>query len=147
MGTGKLLFIGLFISSAVLRNGGREKFKDDFHRPVYHFLPPAGWMNDPNGSDKDGCWTGCVVNDNGTPTLIYTVVFPESLCIARGDPQLLKWEKYPGNLVIPLLHHFAYSLRLPIYPLGRYENHPLIVEKLGKVDGCACSFLCSSGVH
>ena len=21
----------------------------DLHRPIYHFLPPANWMNDPNG--------------------------------------------------------------------------------------------------
>jgi beta-fructofuranosidase len=24
-------------------------FSDDPHRPRYHFLPPANWMNDPNG--------------------------------------------------------------------------------------------------
>jgi len=24
-------------------------FIDDLHRPVYHFLPPQNWMNDPNG--------------------------------------------------------------------------------------------------
>ncbi|MCD6399886.1 hypothetical protein J7L85_03755 [candidate division WOR-3 bacterium] len=22
---------------------------DDPHRPVYHFIPPGEWMNDPNG--------------------------------------------------------------------------------------------------
>ena len=26
-----------------------QQFKDDIHRPQYHFLPPANWMNDPNG--------------------------------------------------------------------------------------------------
>ena len=25
------------------------RLKDDFHRPRYHFLPAANWMNDPNG--------------------------------------------------------------------------------------------------
>jgi beta-fructofuranosidase len=28
---------------------GREAFGLDPHRPRYHFLPPANWMNDPNG--------------------------------------------------------------------------------------------------
>ena len=27
----------------------RNQFKEDFHRPIFHFLPPANWMNDPNG--------------------------------------------------------------------------------------------------
>ncbi len=133
------------------RREERLKLRDDPHRPIYHFLPPANWMNDPNGliqwcgtyhlfyqynpefpapvsicwghaiskdlvhwedypvalapspggADKDGCWTGCAVNDNGVPTLIYTGVFPEVVCIARGDPELVTWEKYQGNPVIP----------------------------------------------
>ncbi len=27
----------------------RQRFAADPHRPVYHFLPPSNWMNDPNG--------------------------------------------------------------------------------------------------
>ncbi|MFO7167823.1 MAG: glycoside hydrolase family 32 protein [Chloroflexota bacterium] len=27
----------------------RTRFQGDPHRPAYHFLPPANWMNDPNG--------------------------------------------------------------------------------------------------
>lgn len=250
-------------------NEERQSLKNDRHRPIYHFLPPAHWMNDPNGliqwgdtyhlfyqynpdypksapirwghavsrdlvhwkdypislhptpggPDKDGCWTGCAVNDNGIPTLIYTGVFPESVCIARGDSELIKWEKYNGNPVIPsppqgmdvtgfrdpyvweekgcwflvlgsgikgkgglallytspdlkewkYLHplcegkeeetgymwecpnFFSLSdkcilitspipLGYPIYLLGRYDNHRLNVEKIGKVDVCPHSF-------
>ena len=53
--------------------------KDDFHRPKYHFLPAANWMNDPNGvihwqerpiaiaptpnsPDQSGIFSGCIVN-------------------------------------------------------------------------------------
>ncbi|HEX5690873.1 MAG TPA: hypothetical protein VFX76_12760, partial [Roseiflexaceae bacterium] len=27
----------------------RARFANDPHRPCYHFLPPANWLNDPNG--------------------------------------------------------------------------------------------------
>jgi beta-fructofuranosidase len=27
----------------------RKKLASDPQRPQYHFLPPANWMNDPNG--------------------------------------------------------------------------------------------------
>ncbi len=33
----------------------REQMAEDPHRPRYHFLPPANWMNDPNGIiERDG---------------------------------------------------------------------------------------------
>jgi beta-fructofuranosidase len=31
------------------RNDGASRLAADRHRPQYHFLPPANWMNDPNG--------------------------------------------------------------------------------------------------
>jgi beta-fructofuranosidase len=127
-----------------------EKLARDPHRPRYHFLPPAHWMNDPNGlicwkgeyhlfyqhnpngafwgtmhwghavsrdlvrwrhlpialaptpggPDKDGCFSGCAVDDDGTPTLIYTGVNPEVQCLATSTDDLLTWRKHPGNPVI-----------------------------------------------
>lgn len=127
-----------------------ERLAADPHRPRYHFLPPAHWMNDPNGliqwqgayhlfyqyspdgvgsgikhwgharsadlvhwehlpialsptpggPDKDGCWSGCAVDDGGVPTLMYTGVRPQVQCLATGSPDLLTWAKHPGNPVI-----------------------------------------------
>jgi len=126
--------------------------KNDPHRPAYHFLPAANWMNDPNGLihwngvyhlfyqynpngafwgtmhwghaasrdlvhwvhlpialsptpgsvDEDGCYSGCIVDHDGTPTLIFTGVRgPSELpCMATGTDDLVSWHKYPGNPVI-----------------------------------------------
>lgn len=127
-----------------------DPFADPLH-PIYHFAPPANWLNDPNGlihwqgkyhlfyqhnpaeavwgpmhwghavspdlvhwqhlpialsptpdgPDKDGAWSGCAVDDGGTPTLVYTGVFPESVNLATSaDPDLRTWTKFEGNPVI-----------------------------------------------
>lgn len=49
--------------------------------------------------DKDGVWTGCMVDDNGTPTAVYTGVHPEVQCIATSK-DMTSWEKAPENPVI-----------------------------------------------
>ncbi len=122
----------------------------DRHRPQYHFLPAANWMNDPNGliqwggrfhlfyqynpygavsatkhwghavsadlvhwehwplalaptpggPDKDGCYSGCAVDDGGVPTLVYTGIRPEVQCIATTSDGMRTWNKWSGNPVI-----------------------------------------------
>jgi beta-fructofuranosidase len=128
----------------------RARLAHDPHRPRYHFLPPAHWMNDPNGlicwsgeyhlfyqhnpngafwgtmhwghavsrdlvhwthlpialaptpggPDWDGCFSGCAVENDGVPTLVYTGVTPEVQCVATSHDGLLTWEKHPANPVI-----------------------------------------------
>lgn len=128
----------------------RATLAGDPHRPRYHFLPPANWMNDPNGmiqwggtmhlfyqynphgafhgtihwghassmdlvhwrdheialipqpggADASGCWSGCAVDNGGTPTFLYTGVSPQTVCVATSADGLETWQQHAGNPVI-----------------------------------------------
>jgi beta-fructofuranosidase len=127
----------------------RERLADDILRPQYHLLPPANWINDPNGPiywngeyhmfyqyspsivhfgnvhwghavspdmlhwrhlpvalaptpggpDWDGCYSGSVIINQGTPTLLYTGVTPEVQCIATSTDGMLTWKKDPKPII------------------------------------------------
>jgi beta-fructofuranosidase len=127
----------------------RLAFAGDRHRPLYHFIAPANWMNDPNGAffwkgkyhlfyqynpngpfwgtihwghaassdlvhwedlpialapskdgpDKEGCWSGCTVDDGGIPTALYTGLEPQAVCLATSDDELRTWKKHPTPVI------------------------------------------------
>jgi beta-fructofuranosidase len=56
------------------------------------------------GPDKDGVFSGCAVDRDGVPALVYTGVHPEVQCLAEAvdptGPNLTAWRKHPGNPVI-----------------------------------------------
>jgi len=53
----------------------------------------------PGGADKDGCFSGCMVIDNGKPTIVYTGVRPEVQCIATSR-DMKNWSKHPRNPIV-----------------------------------------------
>jgi len=65
---------------------------------------PVALAPDPDGPDRDGCWSGCTVIDtDGTPTLLYTGGRGRDQlpCLATADdPGLDSWERHAGNPVI-----------------------------------------------
>lgn len=132
----------------------RPTYENDIHRPQFHFLPAANWMNDPNGViqwegryhlfyqynpdgayhanmhwghavsddmihweelpialtptpgsyDQGGIFSGCIIDDNGIPTALYTGVNDDYSvqiqCLAVGSPDLLTWQKPNTNPII-----------------------------------------------
>ncbi len=61
---------------------------------------PIALAPTPNGPDSGGCYSGCAVDNDGVPTVIYTGIDPERPCLATGDNDLLTWRKHPNNPVI-----------------------------------------------
>lgn len=58
----------------------------------------------PGGPDEYGCYSGSAVDNDGTPTLIYTGTRDKAniqvQCIATSDDDMITWQKHPQNPVI-----------------------------------------------
>jgi beta-fructofuranosidase len=81
---------------------------------------PIALAPTPGGPDAGGCWTGSAVDDDGVPTVIYTGVHPQVVCLATSAAGasaggakavgtsaagasadgLLTWAKHPASPVI-----------------------------------------------
>jgi beta-fructofuranosidase len=63
---------------------------------------PVALVPTSGGPDQDGCFSGCAVNHDGIPTLIYTGVrgHQQLPCLATSSDDLITWDKYQGNPVI-----------------------------------------------
>lgn len=60
-------------------------------RDLVHWADePIALTPTPGGPDADGCWSGVLVNDNGTPTLVYSGHRGDQQlpCLAVGDAEL-----------------------------------------------------------
>lgn len=60
---------------------------------------PIALAPTPGGPDAGGCWSGCAVNADGTPTLIYTGVWPQAQCLATSSDGLVTWDKLTAPIV------------------------------------------------
>lgn len=64
---------------------------------------PTALSPSPDGPDRDGCWSGCTVLDDGTPTIFYTGGWDRRQLPCRAvatDATLDAWDKDPANPVI-----------------------------------------------
>lgn len=62
---------------------------------------PVALAPGPEAYDRDGIWTGCLVEDGGLPTIFYTATYPQAVAAAVSHDHLLTWEKLPENPLIP----------------------------------------------
>ncbi|WP_020120115.1 glycoside hydrolase family 32 protein [Streptomyces canus] len=66
---------------------------------------PVALTPTPGGPDEAGCWSGCVVEDDGVPTAVYTGVDRShaglgSICLAVAeDDDLVAWKPLPVPVV------------------------------------------------
>jgi beta-fructofuranosidase len=63
---------------------------------------PIALAPGPDAIDKDSIYSGCMVINQGVPTIVYTGISGtrESPCIATSQDGMVSWQKYPGNPVI-----------------------------------------------
>ena len=66
---------------------------------------PVALAPTPGGPDQEHCATGCLVEDAGVPTLVYSAFasldpLQESVCLARSYDDLLTWQKDARNPVL-----------------------------------------------
>jgi beta-fructofuranosidase len=96
------------------------------------------------GPDETGCWSGCVVNNDGVPTMVYTGTRGEryqfqSQCIATSRDGLLTWEKFSGNPVlsgIPPEARQDYDFRDPYVWREGDTWYLVLASRIDKVGGC-----------
>ncbi|MDT0345062.1 glycoside hydrolase family 32 protein [Streptomyces litchfieldiae] len=68
---------------------------------------PIALTPTPGGPDEAGCWSGCVVDDDGVPTAVYTGIDRQhtgvgTICLARAVPDddaLTVWRPVPEPVV------------------------------------------------
>jgi beta-fructofuranosidase len=66
---------------------------------------PIALSPTPGGPDADGCWSGCIVDNGGVPTMLYTGVREQAQrpCLATSADGLVTWQMHSGNPVIAAL--------------------------------------------
>jgi beta-fructofuranosidase len=66
---------------------------------------PIALTPDMQPTEAGGCWSGCMVDNHSTPTIVYTGVadYPQGeqqTCLAFGSDNLMSWHKYPQNPIV-----------------------------------------------
>jgi beta-fructofuranosidase len=98
---------------------------------------PVALRPRPGGLDAAGCWSGCVVDDGGVPTAVYTAV-PDNaqnavVALARSDRSLLRWRQSPEPGPARPADGSVEDVRDPF--LFTFEGHRYAVQGAGSRSG------------
>lgn len=105
----------------------------------------VGWRAEPvalrpteGGADAAGCWSGCVVDDGGVPTAVYTALatadpMSATICLAVGDDELRSWRAEPVPVAEPPAAYDLVGFRDPF--VFWLAGHRYAVVGAGRSDG------------
>lgn len=108
---------------------------------------PIALTPTPDSYDEKGAWSGCLVDDKGVATILYTGVRGDlhefqTLCIATStDDNLATWQKYENNPIkIEMPAELTYSGFRDPY-VWKQEGIWKMVIGAGAEDGCETALL------
>ncbi|MBM2622023.1 glycoside hydrolase family 32 protein [Actinoplanes sp. LDG1-06] len=101
---------------------------------------PVALVNRPGEPDAYGCWTGCVVDDDGVPTAVYSAVNGNrplaGVLLARGDRSMRTWQQTSSLVVGPPRDPTVSQVRDP-YVFEAF-GHRYAIQGAGRGDGQPC---------
>lgn len=104
---------------------------------------PIALVPQPDGLDANGCWSGCIVDDDGVPTAVYTAVqhtaFDAQVALARSDRSLRTWTQDPVGKIGPPADPAISEVRDPF--VFTLEGRRYAVQGAGHTVGDPCLLL------
>jgi beta-fructofuranosidase len=99
----------------------------------YH---PVALINRPGSIDQVGCWSGCVVDDHGVPTAVYTAVRDHAaqavVALATSDRTLETWQQSDHGVIGPPADPSLTETRDPY--VFSFDGHRYAVQGTGGDD-------------
>ena len=98
---------------------------------------PVALAPQPDGPDRAGCWSGCLVDDDGVPTLVYTAIASTSAdsatVLARSNRALTSFSRDEPPVVGSPADPTITDVRDPC--VFRFDGHRYAVQGAGAAGG------------
>ncbi len=98
---------------------------------------PLALRTRPGEVDAAGCWSGCVTDDDGVPTAVYSAIpdhaWNAAVVLARSDRQLVEWEQDGKPVIGPPVDPTISEARDPF--VFHFEGHRYAVQGAGHQEG------------